>query len=51
MQVPNLREYLDKAVSLGAQVLQQPTPVMEGLAVAMFTGPDGMPIGLMADTV
>lgn len=49
VQVNNPREYLDKAVSLGATEILGVTevPGIEGLVVAMFADPDGNCIGLV----
>ena len=48
-QVDDPQTYLDKAVSLGANVVLPVTevPGMEGLVVAMFSDPDGNCVGLV----
>ena len=48
-QVDDPQAYLDKAVSMGANVIVPVTevPGMEGLVVAMFADPDGNCVGLV----
>ena len=45
--VPDVAAALTRALELGATVLQEETPVMEGVTVGMFADPEGHVIGLM----
>ncbi len=46
VHVDDLQEYLDKAEQLGGKTIQPPTPIPPHGSVAMFTDPEGNPIGL-----
>lgn len=46
MQVDDVQAYLDKAVSLGAQVTMPTMDVPEVGTIALFTDPEGNQIGL-----
>lgn len=46
-EVDDLQAYLDKAVSLGATVMMEPTEIPGAVTMAMFADPDGNSFGLI----
>lgn len=45
VHVPDARAAYDKALAEGAEEMLSPTPVMEGVTVAIVRAPGGVPIG------
>ena len=50
VDVEDLQATLDKATSLGGNIVMPPMQVQEGLQVAQFSDPDGNVIGIMKGT-
>jgi uncharacterized protein len=45
-RVPDLQGYCERAESLGATIVMQPTPVAESTSIAVFLDPQGNPFGM-----
>ncbi len=48
--VPNVNEYLEKAKSLGAQVIMERTEIPDTGAFGMIADPDGIMMGIFEET-
>ncbi len=47
IEVDDLQAYLDKAESLGGKTLMKPEEIPGGIALALFSDPDGNVVGLL----